>query len=762
MKHLSSAVSGAVPALVSLLLATTPSLRAMPQGTGQTSPTFAAEQADTTLVDRVDGGFAASGAAYVARFESGGARIAVADPTGTGEANATFRLVDHGRPGATRAVAAVLPTRGDTDLAEYRHDGIVERYRVGPGGFEQSFVLPQRPAGHGDYVIGIAVYGDGLALPRVDAAHQALELRHGDCPSIRYGEAIAFERGGQPVEVQTRCDGAGRIELVVPAALLDTANYPVIIDPAVGPVLVPSGASLIDHTPDVAQNVSTGNYLFVWQRQLTFTTEIRGRLYSPDGNPLTGVLYLTASGQCRNPSVCTANLVGDGFLVAYEWADIIRIRCFSASSASALTGEYDVSSPPAGSKDRHPSVSGGAHPSVILVYDRTPSGGNQPTQILASHIYHTAAMLFGSAVILESVSSGHVQRPRIARTSVLSGVDYGTYSRAVWERFYTTPTPGDYDVRTATLRARLANVTVSSAVATVAAAGSIGSNEHYADIAMMADDIYEPDPLFLIAWDEELDIKAQRYTLSGPLGNEIDIRSTTDTETGPAVGAGDCEFTVGYMQSVPPNEFAFNVRAARVLEDGTVAVSNRPVDVLNGPFQAGLRASSLPPHAQTRGNTTMLAWYGETGPSSGLNDVRARMFEPVVATVTPYGSACAGPGGTLPTIGTNSDPIPGNDLFYITLTNAPANSLAVLLVGDVLTTNLIPGAPGCNLYMGLPVLDTLASVTSVTGYGAQSVPIPCSVPSGVTLAFQWGVLTPGHNAFGWITSDDLDVNWSHF
>jgi hypothetical protein len=42
------------------------------------------------------------------------------------------------------------------------------------------------------------------------------------------------------------------------------------------------------------------------------------------------------------------------------------------------------------------------------------------------------------------------------------------------------------------------------------------------------------------------------------------------------------------------------------------------------------------------------------------------------------------------------------------------------------------------------------------------LPIPCSVPCGVTLAFQWGVFTPGWNNFGWIVSDDLDISWSHF
>ena len=125
----------------------------------------------------------------------------------------------------------------------------------------------------------------------------------------------------------------------------------------------------------------------------------------------------------------------------------------------------------------------------------------------------------------------------------------------------------------------------------------------------------------------------------------------------------------------------------------------------------------------------------------------------------PFGSGCVEPTGTTPQITAIGEPRPGNQTFGMRVSNAPPNSLAVLVVSSQLTSSPIPGAPGCNLYAGLPLLLALPTVTNAFGVGLATVPLPCSVPPGVALAFQWGIYTPGHNAFGWITSNDIDAAW---
>ena len=202
---------------------------------------------DSGLIQGADGSFRDEGRGHQAWFTSVGARIGVSHPDDPEtEVAATFHLVDHGRHGHAASVTRCDPTQSRADQLQYDHGLVLERYRVDAGGFEQSFVLRERPTGHGDYVLGVAVTGAGIELPQLAPAHQSVSVRYQGCDAIRYGEAVVFERGGKPVPIATRCDGIGRIELIVPGAFLDHASYPVVVDPAVGPVFLPAGSYFAD------------------------------------------------------------------------------------------------------------------------------------------------------------------------------------------------------------------------------------------------------------------------------------------------------------------------------------------------------------------------------------------------------------------------------------------------------------------------------------------------------------------------------------
>lgn len=77
--------------------------------------------------------------------------------------------------------------------------------------------------------------------------------------------------GGERIPVATSYDGQGRISLTVPGAYVDHANYPLTVDPAVGPVFLPSGTPYDDNAPDVAHDPSNGRYMIVWQRTFSPT-----------------------------------------------------------------------------------------------------------------------------------------------------------------------------------------------------------------------------------------------------------------------------------------------------------------------------------------------------------------------------------------------------------------------------------------------------------------------------------------------------------
>jgi hypothetical protein len=740
---------------------------------------LAARRHGAGLFRAADGSLQADGACYRARFDAAGAGIwtGAADPRS--HAPLTLRLHDAARSVALDVDPHAAGRRQGAAMVVYDHGDLVERYTLGASGFEQSFVLRQRPAGHGDLVLGVAVTGDHVAA-RTAAEHQAIEFRSPAGDAVRYGEAIVFERGGDPVEVATRYDGHGRIELIVPGAFLDAASYPVVVDPAVGPVLSPGGPYYNDSQPDVAFEESTEHYLVVWTRTWTSgATDLRGQLYDRDGAAVGTMVALTGNGQSRQPSIAPTSMWGPaGFVVAYERGDRVQLAHFRASDGAPLLAAIDIGQPGPGARDRRPAVSGRTayFAGVQVAWDRTPTGANDPNQILTAHVHainSQAQLVCDSEHVLDTATTGFVRNVRLAQNLLMqqgTGANvFWDVSRAVWERFYPSPSPGDFDVRTSLFRARRQDqFQLLNGPQLVIGASSIGDDESQPAIAVHTNAFYAygNDATYLVAWNDQDDVQAHRYDLNGPVGSVIDVRSGSDHETEPAVAAGAAEFSVAYFEATPPNEFARNVRAARVLLDGTKAIDDRAIDVLNGPFQDRLRAASQPlpvANGGARRNTAMFAWRGATGTGSGLNKVRLRRFEPVVASSSPFGTACPGPLGELPAIGTaGGDPIAGNTDFRFTLTDSPPTTIAALVISDQLTTTAIPGAPGCFLYAGAPVLDVLPVVVDPAGDAVAFVPIPISLPGSAQLAFQWAVWTPGWNAFGWIVSDDLDISWSHF
>jgi hypothetical protein len=119
-----------------------------------------------------------------------------------------------------------------------------------------------------------------------------------------------------------------------------------------------------------------------------------------------------------------------------------------------------------------------------------------------------------------------------------------------------------------------------------------------------------------------------------------------------------------------------------------------------------------------------------------------------------FGTGCAGITGvpSIGTFGTPATPTIGNATFGVSLANARAFTLAVLLGG----TSYVPG--GCVNLIPTPVLFTLVGYTNAIG-GAQ-IPIP--VPNDplldcLELYLQWAVWDPAGGFGGFSTSNGLRV-----
>src|SRR6266542_1780764 len=215
------------------------------------------------------------------RFEFGQGQMAVS----TGASSWTYRF--RGAKGGIRALSIfALPEQTAPGSLEYRHgEGIIERYLVKSGGVEQQFVLPGPYAG-GDVLLTGSVETDLVA--EATSSFEGIAFQHDDATVLFYGEAKAVDAAGRTALLEERWSD-GELTIVVPASVLSSARFPVLVDPYIG------SSRRVDGAVDLAQNpavASTEDILFealaVWSTDVTSPQSIRGRIIGPRGNTIHG------------------------------------------------------------------------------------------------------------------------------------------------------------------------------------------------------------------------------------------------------------------------------------------------------------------------------------------------------------------------------------------------------------------------------------------------------------------------------------------
>ncbi|MEI8255877.1 MAG: hypothetical protein WCJ30_09405, partial [Deltaproteobacteria bacterium] len=226
----------------------------------------------------------------------------------------TFATESIGRAG--RPIAAPGASQLVDGRVEVARGNIVERVENREDGVEQSWRFAARPAGAGDVVVRVNVAGAQFAGVTPGGTH-FLDASSG--LGVRYGVATWVDAGGRRTSVRSEFDGRS-IVLTVPAASVDAAAYPAVLDPTVLPeftldtpaVYAPSAGA----RPDVAFDGT--NFLVVWSDSRRGNADLyAARIRASDGVVLDpgGIALNTSTTDQLSPHVA---YVSGRFLVVWQ------------------------------------------------------------------------------------------------------------------------------------------------------------------------------------------------------------------------------------------------------------------------------------------------------------------------------------------------------------------------------------------------------------------------------------------------------------
>jgi hypothetical protein len=276
---------------------------------------------DFAALQRDEGLLVGAGADYRVRFDRNGAQFTPAlGELAPIEFPVTLRGVAFGRGAASKALDAVEPTFRDR-TASFRHGAVDETYEVRANGLKQSFVFHERPMGQGDLVVAVQV-----------ATQLALQSQ-GD-NAVTFGN----EYGGVRIDTVLGIDALGntctgslsyagdQLQLRLPAAFVDRAALPLVLDPMLGAVIpATTGGRNLD--PQAAYDSGLARYLVVfWRRYSSSTGDIYGQFVHREttaGADLSGasvVIRFGANSQRARVADCS---VRNAFVVG--WQDTMAV-----------------------------------------------------------------------------------------------------------------------------------------------------------------------------------------------------------------------------------------------------------------------------------------------------------------------------------------------------------------------------------------------------------------------------------------------------
>jgi hypothetical protein len=404
---------------------------------------------------------------------------------------------------------------------------------------EWDVVLASRPAGHGDLVLRAGVDGV-VGAPEVVAGGRTLRLRLVNGATVDVGETVVVDAAGRELYRGLPAIAHGRVELMVPDAVLEQAAYPITIDPTVSSGQLVSTPSALAQQPSIAFDGE--DYLVAWNEYDGSNFEIRAAQVNGAGTIVQPIGFLSTQGDSRDDQRPAVAWNGTRFLVTWEhtfgtgdidvYGRIVNRAGFPIGSVFSVVA-------PVGNQT-FPSVTAvGATFFVVWSDDRTGAG-----DIRGARVTNAGAVLDASPGVTVASAANAETQPDIAATSGALLVSYQYLAAA-----------GNPDVYAQRTNLSLQPIGTAIPLATTAAP------EQDAKVA-------SDGTGYLVVWGGTGDIQGRRVLPDGSLPGAalIPISTAPDNQSIP-----DVAFNGAYLVAWKDNRNFWNeIWAARVASDGTV------------------------------------------------------------------------------------------------------------------------------------------------------------------------------------------------
>jgi len=642
-----------------------------------------------------------------------------------------------GRPVAE--VHGAEPTAQDQRVLYPRGAGVWERWDLVQEGVELSYLVPERPAGQGDLVARLAIQSSlGVPIARAEGGLQFLNARG---EGVFVDEVFGVDNNGLRVSGELRF-ADGELELVLPHDFVESAAYPLVIDPLVGGVVgVATSPTFGESRPDLAYDASTDSYLVVWERSFSGTSsDIRGQRVNSLGARIGGTIFFGSSGRGKRPQVANLN-TPDQWVVVWQEEEPLLLGgtrwSIELATVRATTGAIvhtaEVTASTAGVQE-DPDVGGTGpkevgQPSDAIVVWRDDDLGRIRSRRYSVTGAGTLDVGSSFTVFADTAIGPQVfTRPRISKTC-------GVYGRhlVVCERKSALLEPnivGRVMLRNGTMESGTISITTSSA------------EEYDADVDGL-------DTRFVVAWGKRdvsvytVEARTVEYSLSTQSATltpvqQVSPLGSSRVHTAPVVGFGLAKSYIAYQSFFLFTSFA-DIEVRGVNTGNCVACESTLV--LQATFSAPndkVAIASAHSGGAYYDDRLLVGWSSLVGDNSDVV-VQALKNNAGGGTVVNNGGGC-GQGG-VPTF--SPGPAIGTNWFIFGIVDLPVDSpVSVFNVS-------VPGSPtlACGPCVSNPLQTTSVALTQtsdgLTSEASTVSTIPC-VPGlvGVTFDVQWTSLTP--------------------